>query len=256
MGNIMESIIDMNLWKEYYSNKENIKKIANYCKYREIVIIRKTEKKDYCTRPLKIFKPEHLEYWIERLHLKETLFDLYRSNISIKLPLLPTRLDQLKEIRPEIDRRYNNMEYITGADYLIDIDASSPSDEEQIINWCKQIKRELVNRGQNPNHIEIWTTGSGGAHLNIPGKFDLDYVKDTTKDIACKLGIPMKNPVKIINGKKYVPKDGEWVKVKDEKKIKYPGKPHIDTSVWDWRRVKRVPHSLHSKYGVPMKRVI
>jgi len=248
-------MVDMKFWSGYYSNKDNLKKIALFCKYREIVIIRKTKKKDYCTRPHKIFKPEHLEYWIDRLHLKETLFDIYRSNISIKLPPLPTRLDQLKEIRPEIDRRYNDPKYITGADYLIDIDANSQDDEKQIINWCKQIKRELVNKGQNPNHIEIWTTGSGGAHLNIPGKFDLDYVRNTTKDIACKLGIPMRNPVKIINEKKHIPKNGEWILVKDEKKIKYPSKPHIDTGIWDRRRIKRVPFSLHSKYGISMKRI-
>lgn len=247
--------IDMDEWKEYYSNKENIKKISNYCKYREIVIIRKTKKKEYCTRPHKIFKPEHLEHWIERLHLTETLFDIYRSNVSIKLPILPTRLDKLKEIRPEVNRRYDDMDYITGADYFVDIDASSPDDEKQIINWCKQIGRELIRKGQNPKNVEIWTTGSGGAHLNIPGKFDPNYVKNTTKDIACKFNIPMKNPIKVINGEKYMPKNGEWVVVKDKKNIIYPKKPHIDTGVWDWRRIKRVPYSLHSKFGVPMKRV-
>ena len=33
-------------------------------------------------------------------------------------------------------------------------------------------------------------------------------------------------------------------------------KPNCDTKIWDLRRIRRVPHSLHSKTGLPMTRII
>lgn len=248
-------MVDMKFWKEYYSDPSNLKKISYYTKYREIVIIRKEKGKDYCTRPHKIFTATHLKYWIDRFHLTETLFDLYRSNASIKLPPLPSNINKLKEIRPEINRRYDNPEYITGMDFLVDIDVNTFNEEPLAITWAKIIKNELIEMGQKAHLIEIWKTGSGGVHVNIPGRFDLSYTKNTIMNICCKHDIPLRNPVKIIDGKRHIPDNGEWRLMREDEKIPVVEKLFVDNLIYDKRRVKRTPYSLHSKTGRPMERV-
>ena len=56
----------MDAWRTYYTNPKNIEKIAKFCRYREVVAIKRLRDRNVTLRPLKIFKPEHLEYWINR----------------------------------------------------------------------------------------------------------------------------------------------------------------------------------------------
>jgi len=248
-------MVDMSFWKEYYSNQFNLERISNYAKYREIAIIRKVDGREICTRPHKIFNSSHLKYWIDRFNLTETIFDLYRSNISLKLPPLPSNLNKLKEIRPEINRRYTDFNYITAADFLIDIDVNNESEEPIALSWARIFKKELEQRDFIKHPVEIWSTGSGGIHVISFGKFLCESVKNEVMDICCKHSIPMSNPVKIIDGERHIPENGVWRKIKkDEEKPDVP-KPNVDSGIYDYRRICRVPYSLHGKSGRPMERV-
>lgn len=237
----------------YYSDRFVQQKIAYHCRYREVTIIKHLEHKNVTLRPLKIFKPEHFRWLYEtRYHMQDIPFDIYISNASVKLPKLPHNTS------PETRQRLSNIwnDIITGYDYFVDLDASKPEDEPMLIKWANIIRDELIKQGQKDNYpIEIWTTGSGGIHIIHKGMFDPNYVKNSIMDIGCKHDLPLRNPVKIIDGKRYIPENGEWRKLKKDEQAPPVTKPFIDNGIYDLRRIRRVPHSLHSKYNKPMTKI-
>gem|GEM_PF-1992794 len=236
---------------QYYKNPDIQEKIAYNCRYREVVIIKKPpERRQIAIRPLKIYKPEHFDFWFRRLHLDKTPFDIYISNASVKLPPLPNNLNQLKEMQNHLNTNWDKL--ITGYDIFVDIDAKTEQDEPQCITWAKKIRYQLRRGGYGKKYpIEIWKTGSGGVHLILKGKFDPQYAYNIIIEICCKEKIPMRNPIKIENNKRYIAQDGEWVEY-DKKTIPVVQKPFVDNSIYDWRRIRRVPYSIHSKTGRPM----
>jgi hypothetical protein len=238
----------------YYSNPVVQAKLAYQCRFREVVIIKHLEEKNVTLRPLKIFKPEHFKWLYEnRYHLHDTFFDIYISNASVKLPKLPHNTS--KDTRDMISNIWNTI--ITGYDYFVDLDASKPEDEPEMIRWAKIIHDELLLQGHKDSYpVEIWTTGSGGVHIIHKGMFDPLFVKNNVMDIACKHGIPLRNPVKIVNGKRFIPVDKKWVDLDKEEKIPIIKKPFLDNSIYDIRRIRRVPCSIHSKTGMPMQKII
>jgi len=237
----------------YYSNPDVQAKIAYHCRYREVIIIKHLEEKNVTLRPLKIFKPEHFRWLYEdRYHMQSIPFDIYISNASVKLPKLPHNTS--KETRQHLSQIWNTI--ITGYDYFVDLDASKPEDEPEMKKWAMMIREELLKEKKDNYPIEIWTTGSGGIHIIHKGMFDPLFVKNSIMDIACKLQLPLRNPVKIINDKKHIPEKGEWVQIEQHDETPLVEKPFIDNGIYDLRRIRRVPYSIHSKTGIPMKRVI
>lgn len=239
-------------WNQYYSRPDVLKKIAYNCRYREITVIKRyDQRKDIPVRPLKIFKPEHLKYWIERLDLNKLFFDLYISNASVKLPKLPTELSKLKESRALLSQQWENM--MTGYDIFCDFDASSPRDEPLTVAWAKKVRYALYKREIGIKQpVEIYKTGSGGTHLILKGKFQPSYCKELIMDICCEQDIPMMIPVKNKHGKRYKPENGEWIEMNEEEEIEENSPPVLDNSIYDLRRIRRCPFSLHSKHGKPM----
>jgi hypothetical protein len=124
-----------------------------------------------------------------------------------------------------------NQDLISSYDYFVDLDASSPDDESLMINWSREIAKRMPDLGKK----EIWTTGSGGTHLLIRGvKCTPDSVKESIESICRELSIPLR-----------MPEPG-----------KFNEPPFCDNSIYQYKRVRRCPHSIHSKYGVVMKRVV
>jgi hypothetical protein len=237
-------------WVEYYSNAENIAKISKECKYREVVIIRQVEDRKITLRPIKIFKPEHLEFWIERLNLLKTTFDIYISNASVRLPKLTADISKLYEAREYLNEHWN--ELITGFDIFIDIDVESEEQRPLALAYAKKIKTLL--KDDYPN-IQIWDTGNG-YHLIEKGQFTPEFIKDLIMDLCCKHQIPMSIPVKTVDDKRYLAKDGKWVEVPADFQTPEIPKPNIDSSIYQWRRIRRVPYGLNSKTGRPMVKIM
>lgn len=233
--------------EEYYRNPFTSKTISNYCRYREVTVIKHLPDKDMAIRPFKIFKPEHFEWLYDRLHLDKVKFDIYLSNASVRLPPLPSRPEELKKARAVLNKTW--MQRMTGYDYFVDLDAKSPDDEPMMIDWARKILNKLDQK------MQIWKTGSGGVHILELGQYNPGFVRDQIMDVCCKLDIPIRNPVKMLDGKKHIPIDGKWVLVKNNKDMPIITKPFCDNGIYDYRRIRRVPTSLHSKFGVPMKRV-
>lgn len=230
----------------YYRDKSIQMMIAHHCRYREVTIIKHLDDKDMALRPFKIFKQEHFNWLYQRLHLDKIKFDIYISNASVKLPPLPSRPEELKEARKMLNETW--MERLTGYDYFVDIDANGIDDEPEMIEWAKKIR----NKRQN---LKIWKTGSGGIHLIQKGDFNPEYIKNDITNICCELSLPLRQPVKTINDTKYISVDGrEWVKIEKED-IPLIEKPFIDNGIYDIRRIRRVPFSIHDKTGRPMIRV-
>jgi hypothetical protein len=248
-------MIDMNLWKQYYSNDENLEKISYQTRWREVVIIKQLEDRKVAIRPFKCFSVSHLSFLIERLSLKTTLFDLYQSNASVKLPKLPFDMKKLKEYREYLNVNWQSL--ISGYDFFVDIDASSENDEPLCIDWAKQIRDEMKKKeyGKTSMPIDMWKTSSGGVHIILKGQFNPDFVKENVQDICCELGIPMNIPIKDIDDVRYIAKNRQWVELKPGEEIPEVERPFTDLSVYDWRRIRRVGFSLHSKTGKPMVRL-
>ena len=232
---------------QYYRDRGIQKVIAYYCRYREIVIIKHLEDRDMVLRPFKIFKPEHFRWVYNRLHLDKIKFDIYISNASVKLPILPSHPKELKEARKLLNETW--MERLTGYDFFVDIDPSCLEDEPKLIAWAKQI----INK-RHP--MEIWATGSGGVHIIEKGQFDPEFVKNTILDICCELQLPLRHPIKTINNKRYTSLNGKWVLIPKNKEIPETKKPYIDNNIYDIRRIRRVPFSIHSKTGIPMRKIL
>ena len=246
-----QTVIDMQAWADYYTAPDIASKIAFQCRYREVVIIQQISDKKITLRPIKIFKPEHVEFWMERLNLKTTLFDLYISNASVKLPQLPSDIYKLKETREYLSEHWH--ELMTGYDIFGDIDIEKEEDRVKAKEYAITLTNELKKRGYAKT--ELWDT-SRGFHVIDKGMFKPEFVKDLIMDICLNLDIPMSYPVKTIDGERYVAKDRKWVKMKPKEDVPDVAKPNSDTSIWDIRRIRRVPFSLHSKTGKPMVRLL
>lgn len=232
--------------ENYYRDRGIQKVLAYHCRYREVTIIKHLNDKDMALRPFKIFKPEHFRWLYDRLHLDTIEFDMYISNASVKLPPLPSHPEKLKEARQLLNETW--MQRLTGYDFFVDIDPSCLEDEPKMIAWAKQIITE-----RHP--MEIWATGSGGVHIIEKGQFNPDFVNNTVMDICCKLQLPLRNPIKTINNKKYIAKNGKWQPFKKDEKLPLVQKPFIDNNIYDIRRIRRVPFSIHSKTGIPMRKI-
>ena len=244
--------MDMNAWEDYYSNPENIRKISYHCKYREVVIIRPVKDRKITLRPLKIFKPEHLQFWIERLDLAKGLFDIYISNASVKIPFpIPSDLTKMKDARQRLNDNF--VDWVTGYDIFVDVDIDDESQRVKARNYAFQLSAELKKQGYSKT--EVWDT-SRGFHIVDKGQFSPEFVKEFIMDTCLELDIPMSIPVKIVDGVKYVAKNKKWVKMKPGEKTPIIPKPNVDTSIYDIRRIRRVPFSLHSKTGKPMRKLI
>ena len=236
----------MEEWAEYYTNIDNLAKISQYCKYREVVIIRNLVDRRVTVRPIKIFKSEHLKFWIERLDLRKTLFNIYISNASVKLPPLTSNLSQLTEIRKQLTEQWESL--MTGYDIFVDIDIENFEDRPFAYDIAEKIFMEL--KGKYP-HVQLWDT-TRGYHIVDFGRFSPEFVKNLVMDICCYNNIPMSHPVKEKDGKKYYAEEGKWVQVEPNFVPPPIDKPNCDTSIYDLRRIRRIPYSLHSKTGRPM----
>ena len=91
---------------KYYRNSFTIQSIARYCRFREVIIMKHLTDKKMVLRPFKVFRPEHLSWLYDRLHLDKISFDIYHSNASIRMPKLPTGLSDLKKIRAELNKNW------------------------------------------------------------------------------------------------------------------------------------------------------
>jgi len=244
-------MVDMDFWREYYSDNKNLEKISYYSKYREIVIMRETKGHKLVLRPCKIFKPEHLDYYIKRLNLTENLFDIYHSVASVKIPFpISSNFKKIKEDREQLN--LNFMKWITGFDLFIDTDIETDADRPKAREYAISLTLELRKKGYEKT--ELWDT-SRGFHCWNRGRWDVLFIKNLVMDTCCELGIPMSMPIKEINGKRYKTQDKKWVEMKPNEAVPVGSKPWVDVSIYDYRRIKRIPFSLHSKTGKPMVKV-
>lgn len=239
-------MVDMAAWKEYYSNELNIMKISNECRYREVIVIKHLEDRNVPIRPLKVFKPEHLKFWIERLSLKTTLFDLYVSNASVRLPQLTSDIKKLDYFRKYLLGHW--VELVTGYDIFVDVDIDDVNQRKDAERMAREVAGILAQ--QYPD-VQLWDT-SRGFHILQLGQFNPEFVKETVQDICCYNNIPMSLPVKDKDDKRYIAMDCKWVLLESGVELPEVKKPNIDTKIYDARRIRRVPHSLHSKTGEPM----
>jgi len=218
----------MDAWRAYYSNPKNIEKIAKFCRYREVVAIKRLRDRNVTLRPLKIFKPEHLEYWINRA-LTGVKFDLYISNASVKLPKLPCGLKNLREARRIINQKWmdwfegRDPDFVTGFDIFADIDIDDFSQREQAREYALRLADGLKKKGYNP---QVWDT-SRGFHVIVMGRFQPDFCVKVVREVCEEYKIPMS--------------------------LNTTEKPYVDIAVTgDIRRIRRCPYSLHSKTDKPM----
>jgi hypothetical protein len=242
-------MVDMDYWADYYSNEENLIKIANACKYREIVVIKHLEDRNVPIRPLKVFKTEHLKFWIERLSLRKTLFDLYISNASVKLPALTSDIKQLEGFRKYLNEHW--IELVNAYDIFVDIDIDDMNQRKDAEMMAREITHILAQ--QYPD-VQLWDT-TRGFHIIQKGQFDPSFVKELIQDICCEQGIPMSMPFKDIDGIRHMAKNGKWVVMKPDEEVQEVKKPFCDVGIFDNRRIRRCPYSLHSKTGKPMIRI-
>lgn len=251
---MQQTTIDLTTIHEYYQQNHIIEKIIHQCRYREVVIIKRRTDRPITIRPLKMFKPSHFKYWYSRLELQYVPFDFYISNASVKLPTLPSDLQQLKHARKIVNSLF--MDNMTGYDFFVDLDPSDENDEQTLEDYAETIKQSLLEQGLGRTQkFELYATGSGGIHLILKGKFDPLWMKTTIMDIACENNIPMKTPIKHCEDGNYVAEDGKWRKIQEDEKIKETPKPFLDNSIYDYRRIRRVPYSIHSKTGKPMRKI-
>ena len=251
----------MQPYEEYYSNPENLKKIVQYMKYREVVVLKHLPDRVVPIRPLKIFKLSHLQYWVDRLGLTTIASDIYISNASVRLPPLPSSLFELKEARAIINQKWvdwlegKDKEFVTGFDIFTDVDIENESHRPKAKQYAQIIYNQLKEKGYKP---QMWDT-SRGYHVIVQGRFQPNFAYNIIENICRVNNIPTNTsftckdcgelfytPARDRNGNKICPKCGS-------KHIQTSDKPFVDLSVTaDMRRVRRCPYSLHSKTGKPM----
>lgn len=218
---------------QYYTMPGIAEKIAFYCRWKEICILKHLPDKKMMLRPIKIITGSHFLYWYDRLHLDEISFDLYHSNASIRMPKLPSDLKKLKEARRQLNiewekfRQGKNNNFVTSNDFFCDVDVSKAEQRPQALKYAKTVFDEL--KKQSIGKPEIWDTG-GGYHVIIRGIFDPLFCKNLLIEICNSNSLPFAS-------------NGDL-------------KPNIDDKVTgDIRRIRRCEFGLHSKTGKPMKRV-
>jgi len=218
---------------QYYTMPGIAEKIAHYCRWKEVCILKHLQDKEMMIRPVKIYKKEHFLHWYNRLHLDKISFDVYHSNASIRLPILPHDLTELKNTRKLLNiewekfRQGNNNSFVSSNDFFCDVDVSKVEQRQQALEYAKTVFNEL--KKQSIGKPEIWDTG-GGYHVIIRGMFDPLFCKNLLIEICNNNDLPYAS-----NG---------------------DTKPNIDDKVTgDIRRIRRCEFGLHSKTGLPMKRI-
>jgi len=221
---------------EYYNDINIQKKIVNECKYRECCIIKKeSDEKIIPIRPLKIFKVEHLQWLIKCYNLDTHSFDIYITNSCIRLPkLLPPTLGNNKINQDTVNKLWNayytgdNFDFLTQYDLFVDIDVSSPNEYNIALEWSIKLRKSLE---QYFGYIETWGTGSGGIHLI---KKKITY---TPWEVQLRVRrVCNTHDIPFLIGKHDV--------------------AHVDAGMYQYRRIRRVPHSIHSKTGKVMERIV
>jgi hypothetical protein len=143
-------------------------------------------------------------------------------------------------------------DWVTGYDIFADIDVETIEQRRDARKYALFLATELKKREYSS--AQVWDT-SRGFHVICKGRFDPEFVKKTIMNICCEAKIPMSNPVREEDGKYFLAKDGQWIEL-PKREVHSDPKPNCDTGIWDIRRIRRVPHSLHTKTGEPMVKIL
>ena len=221
-------------YDEYYQNPKTWEIIAYQCKYREVAIFKyKPDGTPDKIRPLKIFKPEHFKAIYDIYDLKDSKFDIYITNSCVRLPMLKTgsykNIEESQEIVNALWKKFYAGEYpdlVSQYDFFIDIDINGPDEIETALGWSKTLRKNLE---QKIGYIETWHTGGGIHLLHKKINFTPDEIKEMIVDVCTKNKIPLFSDTKT--------------------------KPCVDNGVYQYRRLRRVPYSIHSKTGKKMEKI-
>ncbi len=202
------------LRRQWYENDDILFNLLDYTKYRETIFLRK----GCVIRCIKANAVRYLNKNFARYHFFDEPYNLY-SSLAI-IPNMPRFSFALQEKRQQMDKFNEEFEdYVTGYDLLFDID-----NPDLRLAYSTAFKLKAV---LDSYHIPYWLIFSGtkGFHFRI------DFA-DFPKWLQIK---PVHELVEIF--KQFAEN------VQNELNL-----PDLDTSIFDIRRIAKVPYSVVYPY--------
>lgn len=211
----------MNAYPDWYKLNDVKFKLIGYLKNREMALIKPNHIQDkfMTTRMIRAHNVQSLDIWFKSMHILDSTrqYNLYYS-LGRYVNGIPFSTLKLSE-RDFSDWKENHWKQLEGVDFLLDLDCRNFSEIDFAYFSANEIK-EYFDKLEVPYNLRF----SGcGFHFIIPYKyfFDLNLSFDYTDD---------KSIFRFYNdiAKKLNEKFSDW----------------IDTSIYDARRVCKLPYSL------------
>jgi hypothetical protein len=164
---------------DYYNLKFVLFEIIKTLKNRELALLNsKSEEKHIATRYLYASSVKYLQMHLKELGVmrKQKLINLYRSNSTLKPNSIPVVTYDLKKRTKDKDYlkfKQDFNKYITGMDFIIDIDAKTI---KRAYHIAKKIKK-FFDDNKLPYFIQF--SGTRGFHIIIPCEYIPSKLKNS-----------------------------------------------------------------------------
>lgn len=206
------------LKKQWYNTDAVAFEMINAMKYRESVFIATNKK--VTQRMLKINAVRFLYMNFDRYRFfeQECLYNIYNSVAHFpELPMGSFRYEEKREQQAKFNANY--MEFIKGYDLFIDLD----NPNFQLVYSSAKLLKEIFD--SHDVRYSVIYSGTKGLHFTVEYQNLPNELKQLSFDKLAKLFKLFAYELKLIK------------KIKD-----------IDTSVFDLRRIKKVPYSVVYPY--------
>jgi len=201
-------------YEKYYQNTEILFEMIKLMRGRETVWL----SQERCIRNLKIHNLAYLRSNMNAFNFFKRRYNLYISLAEYNnMPLFSYDPKQRAKQRAEFNRDY--MDYMIGYDFFMDFDGN-PENLRSVYEEVKTLKEFF---DENKITYSLIFSGSKGFHFWIPNKIfqnmDLDKRLYFYKDFVKKIRIIFELE-------------------------------HIDTTIYDYRRIHKLPYSLDVNSGL------
>lgn len=227
-------MLDVDLLKKWYRFNPSLFEILKVCRDREVVWLRENLR----LRPLKIWSKEGFLYLLDKYEVFSEPVNMYISVASLDNTLMPNSVpgpQQMKDNREFLKANWAKL--VRGYDFIIEVEHDEGNLEKNFYHAKRDALRISMFYDENKFIYYTFFSGSKSFYFVVPFEY-----------LVKKFGrIPVKKDFEEGRTLIYKKVAGAIAKKLDIKFVKGEG---IDSSIYDLRRIFRLPYGIHAKTGL------